>query len=236
MQAAGKEIPLLWLPRFRSHTNVCVPEESPDGLVRRRTATSSEHTTMASETAPSTTTFVLEPDLKVGPKLSPCGDGALRAAWAEKGQVEAHSPAPEGQVDVFTSHNLFASAVHKAFYDHYPLILTPEVIWVTIAQGLANHVEQNPETLRSKFVQFEGKEEIVISRPEFVKGSSDNDWPGVFPEFEVCACCPRPRSCSPTLTHDRPRSRSARCPAPRSCWPATSRAPPPPSASPASSL
>jgi len=34
-------------------------------------------------------------------------------------------------------------------------------------------------------VRHEGKKELAIGRPEFVKGSPDNDWEGVFPEFSA---------------------------------------------------
>jgi hypothetical protein len=101
------------------------------------------------------------------------------------GTIEAMSPAPPGCVEVFTKQNLFVKAVHATFYDHHPLILSPDIIWVTIAQGLANHVDQNAEALRTQFVCHEGKKELVIERPSFVKGSSANDWPGVFPEFSA---------------------------------------------------
>ena len=37
--------------------------------------------------------------------------------------------------------------------------------------------------LRKQFVNHEGKKEMEISRPNFVKGSDKNDWEGVFPEF-----------------------------------------------------
>jgi len=73
--------------------------------------------------------------------------------------------------------------VHQAFYKHYPLILSPDIIWLTIAQGFANHVSQDPEKVRKQFVDFKGKENITISRQDFVKGSPSNDWPSVFPEF-----------------------------------------------------
>ena len=111
-------------------------------------------------------------------------DGAWQSMLPTKdGAIEAMSPAPPNTVEVFTRQNLFAKSVHAAFYGHHPLVLSPDVIWLTIIQGLANHVDQNAEELRSKFVAHEGKEEIVIERPDFVKGSPDNDWEGVFPEF-----------------------------------------------------
>ena len=49
--------------------------------------------------------------------------------------------------------------------------------------GLAHHVDQNADDLRDKFVDFEGKKELVVIRDDFVKGSPDNDWEGVMPEF-----------------------------------------------------
>eukprot|EP00463_Aulacantha_scolymantha_P001046 TRINITY_DN1729_c0_g1_i1.p2 TRINITY_DN1729_c0_g1~~TRINITY_DN1729_c0_g1_i1.p2 ORF type:complete len:83 (-),score=13.11 TRINITY_DN1729_c0_g1_i1:525-773(-) len=73
------------------------------------------------------------------------------------GSIDAMSPAPSGTVEVFTKQNLFVKSVHMAFFGHHPLILSPDIIWQTIAQGLANHVDQNAEELRSKFVSHEGK-------------------------------------------------------------------------------
>jgi len=120
------------------------------------------------------------------PTPSPTLEGAWRSMLpTAHGCIEAMSPAPENTVEVFTRQNLFAKAVHAAFYGHYGLVLSPDVIWLTIMQGLANHVDQNAETLRDRVVAHEGKEDLLIERPEFVKGSPTNDWPGVFPEFEA---------------------------------------------------
>ena len=138
-------------------------------------------------------TFAVEPGIEAaGPgsygmdrrayRESTTGD-SMAAAWRKLGHVEAMSPAPTGTVATFTKQNMLAKAVHAAFYGHHPLVLSPDVIWLTIAQGLANHVDQNAEALRSAFVNHEGKEDIQIERPNFVKGSPDNDWAGVFPEF-----------------------------------------------------
>eukprot|EP01052_Picozoa_sp_SAG31_P041062 SAG31_NODE_6120_length_2160_cov_4.003396_1_plen_50_part_10 len=49
------------------------------------------------------------------------------------------SKPPANAVEVFTRQNLLAKSVHAAFYGHHPLVLSPDVIWLTIAQGLANH-------------------------------------------------------------------------------------------------
>jgi len=144
-------------------------------------------------------TFVVEANVKPGGPFSygkderrlsePRPNDSLPDAWrtmgGSGGSIEAMSPAPLGTVAVFTKQNLFVKAVHAAFFDHHTLVLSPDVIWLTIAQGLANHIDQNAEFLREKLVSHEGKKELMISRPEFVKGSPENDWEGVFPEFSA---------------------------------------------------
>ncbi len=70
-----------------------------------------------------------------------------------------------------------------AFSRHYPLVLTPDAIWITIAQGVASHINQNAETLRKEFVSHEGKELIKVRRDGYIKGSPENDWQDAFAEF-----------------------------------------------------
>jgi hypothetical protein len=79
-------------------------------------------------------------------------------------------------------HSLFG-AVCCAYQLHLPLVLTPDVIWLTIAQGLANHVNVHAERLRSRLVPHDGKKLIEVRRDDFVKGSPENPWPEVWPEF-----------------------------------------------------
>ncbi len=80
----------------------------------------------------------------------------------------------------------FVTAIHKAFNDHRPLCLSPDMIWLLIAQGLANHINANAEQLRPQFVEHQGKVEILVIRGEdFVKGQPDNPWNEVFEEFST---------------------------------------------------
>ena len=79
--------------------------------------------------------------------------------------------------------NAFLAAVHAAFSNHYPLVLTPDVIWICIAQGLSHHINNNPGKLRRHFVSHEGKETLAIYRDDFVKGSPENPWPLLFDQF-----------------------------------------------------
>lgn len=81
-----------------------------------------------------------------------------------------------------SSHPLI-EAVHTAFAEHYPLVLSPDDVWLCLAQGFALHVEANAESLRSRFVGHEGKPTLVVRRDGFVKGAPDNDWQGCFAEW-----------------------------------------------------
>jgi len=79
--------------------------------------------------------------------------------------------------------NNFVFAVHSAFDTHFPLVLTPDVIWFLISHGFAKHVNKNAEELRSLFVSHQGKKELKVIRDDFVKGKATNPWQEVFPEF-----------------------------------------------------
>lgn len=74
----------------------------------------------------------------------------------------------------------FVAAVHAAFDQHRPLVLSPDAIWLMIAQGFAFHVTANAEALRDRIVSHQGRELIALRRDDFVLGSPDNDWPAAF--------------------------------------------------------
>ncbi len=48
----------------------------------------------------------------------------------------------------------------SAFSEHRPLLLTPDTIWMTIAQGFAQHINNNAERLRYQFVDGSSKTEL----------------------------------------------------------------------------
>ena len=79
--------------------------------------------------------------------------------------------------------NAFIEAINTAYDKHYPLVLSPDAVWLVIAQGFARHVNENAEKLRNLFVEHEGKKTLSVRRDDFIKGSLDNPWPEVFGEF-----------------------------------------------------
>jgi hypothetical protein len=68
------------------------------------------------------------------------------------------------------------AAAHRAFMDHRPLCLSPDIIWLMICQGVASHIDANAEELRPRIVSHQGKVTIRVQRDEFVKGSPENPW------------------------------------------------------------
>jgi hypothetical protein len=107
---------------------------------------------------------------------------ALDAIRARLGSsAEASAANLEGLVEAKV--HPFVQAAHLAFADHVALSISPDDVWLCIAQAFAHHVDTHAEELRDRFVKHAGKAEIVVIRDEFVKGSPDNAWPGVFGEF-----------------------------------------------------
>jgi hypothetical protein len=100
------------------------------------------------------------------------------------GSIEAGAGnAPHVILDGISCHPLVA-AVHTAFDQHYPLVLSPDDIWLCIAQGFGLHVNAHAEALRSRIVSWKGGKKLIkVRRDHFVKGSPGNDWPGCFDEF-----------------------------------------------------
>lgn len=61
-------------------------------------------------------------------------------------------------------HPLIAAAA-TAFKQHYPLVLSPDMLWLTVLQGIAQHVANHSESLRTRLVQHETKIELIVDSP-----------------------------------------------------------------------
>ncbi|MCB0640768.1 MAG: DUF4419 domain-containing protein [Phaeodactylibacter sp.] len=105
----------------------------------------------------------------------------LSAPYPTKYNLEDYYEGSDSLVNI--SGNALAFAVRQAYANHRPLELSPDIIWLTIAQGFAIHINENAEALRDSFVDFEGKKTLEIYRDFWRKGDRNNDWPGTFTEF-----------------------------------------------------
>lgn len=65
-------------------------------------------------------------------------------------------------------------AVFVAFAKHRPLVLTPDAIWLTITQGVAQHVRDHADTLRSRLVRHARSKAAAIELD--AEPASPADW------------------------------------------------------------
>ena len=92
---------------------------------------------------------------------------------------EAEQPVTNAMVDLFLEKKLqfvvaklgsrchpLIDAVHVAFSQHRPLTLSPDAIWLVIAQGFSHHVTKNAEALRHRLVRHQGSQELVAAVPD----------------------------------------------------------------------
>lgn len=125
-------------------------------------------------------TFAVSPEVSIGERL-PVIDHQKLLSSALRGTIEALWQPSTNLVCCSEIHALL-TAVHDAFYQHFPLQLSPDVIWLTLARGFALHVNLNAEALRHRFVRHSGQEELLVARPDFLPGRP-NPWPEVFTAF-----------------------------------------------------
>src|SRR5579884_3124090 len=55
------------------------------------------------------------------------------------------------------------SSVAKAFAEHRPLVLSPDAVWLTIAQGVAQHFRLHAEELRARLVNHTGRKRLEVT-------------------------------------------------------------------------
>jgi hypothetical protein len=96
-------------------------------------------------------------------------------------QIESYSPIKEKLVDRGT--HPFLDGMHQAYAEHRPFVISPDMIWLLISQGFANHVNNNSELLRKHFVNFEGKKTLSVVNNKIILGNPNSPWKEVFPQF-----------------------------------------------------
>ncbi|PYM26399.1 MAG: hypothetical protein DMD78_04310 [Candidatus Rokuibacteriota bacterium] len=115
--------------------------------------------------------------------LTPVPSVVRRWTGRSSGQPVTACSRYHGSLVADVEYHPMVAATSLAFNDHRRLTLSPDAIWLLIAQGFANHVNANAETLRRRLVNHQGKLEIEVRRDDFVKDSPENPWPEVFEEF-----------------------------------------------------
>jgi hypothetical protein len=96
-------------------------------------------------------------------EVAPAGE-VLRRLGASLGAEEPPlwAVSEVGPLVVCPSDNPFFWAIHMAYSQHRPLVLTPDAFWLTIAQGVEQHIALNAERLRPLLVGHEGKKTLEV--------------------------------------------------------------------------
>lgn len=77
----------------------------------------------------------------------------------------------------------FVAAALAAFDAHRPLVLSPDHVWVLLAQGLSAHIARDPDAVRERLlVEHSGRLLLDVRRDDFVPGA-DNPWAEVIEEL-----------------------------------------------------
>src|SRR5262249_47118376 len=122
-------------------------------------------------------TFAVDPVAPAAEALPVCR--AHEGAKYLLGEIESCSDY-HGTVVKGIYYQPLLAAVHTAFSQHRPLVLAPDSVWITIAQGVAHHMTIHGERLRSRFVSYQGKLDLVFTCLDWVEGAPENPWTEAF--------------------------------------------------------
>ncbi|TJZ61230.1 DUF4419 domain-containing protein [Sphingobacterium olei] len=99
------------------------------------------------------------------------------------GEVEKYAPIPDSVV--YFGNQPFLLGILKAYQEHRPIVISPDIIWLLIEQGFARHIAFHAEKFRDRLVGFDGKREltVVVDTTQVKLGDKGSDWERVFPQF-----------------------------------------------------
>ena len=72
--------------------------------------------------------------------------------------------------------------MYRAYADHRPFVLSPDMIWLLISQGFARHVEANKESMRHYFVDYSGQQSLIVMADKQLDDPTVK-WEGIVSDF-----------------------------------------------------
>ena len=71
-----------------------------------------------------------------------------------------------------------------AYKNHFPITITPDMIWILILQGVSRFMEKYSNLVRERFVDFSGKKDLKIKKLEYSPYTATKEvWNGIIKEF-----------------------------------------------------
>ncbi|MBO4431488.1 MAG: DUF4419 domain-containing protein, partial [Bacteroidaceae bacterium] len=107
------------------------------------------------------------------------GSGALSEIFESEGVLEplwiAKSFSDDERFYTFRGKDVFFQTVVRAYAEHRPLVLSPDMVWLLISQGFARYVNAHSEELRDQIVSHTEKMDLVVeTKKELIH--KDPDW------------------------------------------------------------
>jgi hypothetical protein len=81
---------------------------------------------------------------------------------SKNGSVKFYESELNSKKLIKSSVHPFVNAIQIAYGYHYPLVITPDIIWYLITSGVCEFINRNAEKFRHKLVDHEDKQKIVI--------------------------------------------------------------------------
>ena len=82
---------------------------------------------------------------------------------------------PAGKFLRGVAYHPLVSATRLAYLEHRPLVLSPDMLWLTIAQGLAHHLRDHPRDA-AELESADSAPQLLMQRDDFIAGSPENPW------------------------------------------------------------
>lgn len=121
-------------------------------------------------------------------ELLESGDKALRRIFSEEGvpgdthAMIARSFADNEKFFTITGKDVFFQTIVRAYAEHRPLVLSPDMMWVLVSQGFARYVNAHPDQMRNQLVAHNGKMDLVVQSNKDLL-SSDAEWEKLISDF-----------------------------------------------------
>lgn len=139
---------------------------------------------------PGSVTFAVDEVALPDKLLGSARSGEQLARWLNPMQGE--NPFEEVKTEIlynsFASEDLFDigedvvfQMLLKAWCQHRPVSLSPDVIWLLICQQFSHYVNKHPEEMRAYLVDHQGKKELAVKSGDLF--SDQADWAGLIDSF-----------------------------------------------------
>ena len=139
-------------------------------------------------------TFVVDEDLKPIEDDYPMEESLKSGAFALYGilrdegvpgdthAIIARSFSDDEYFYTFTGKDVFFQTVVRAYAEHRPLVLSPDMIWVLISQGFARYVDAHAEEMRDMLVSHTDKMMLTV-RSDKELLTEEANWEEILSDF-----------------------------------------------------